>query len=123
MYSPPCLLEPPCAAAFAEYTVRRQFVRKVLCLVLLQLAITVSVACVFIFVHPVRNYVRPGGGGTWVFYSSWAVALVMLIALTCSSTLRRKHPWNLVALLAFTLVESVLVGSICAWWDVAVSHH
>ena len=45
---------------------------------------------------------------------------VVLISLMCSNTLRRKHPWNLLALLAFTLVESVLVGVICSYWDVGV---
>jgi hypothetical protein len=46
---------------------------------------------------------------------------VMLIGLTCSTRIRRKHPWNLVALFAFTLVESVLVGTICAYWQSSVS--
>lgn len=38
----------------------------------------------------------------------------------CSTTIRRKHPWNLVALFSFTLIFSVLVGCICAYWDVGV---
>lgn len=38
----------------------------------------------------------------------------------CSTSLRRKHPWNILALIAFTVVESVLVGCICSYWDVAV---
>jgi FtsH-binding integral membrane protein len=45
---------------------------------------------------------------------------VALIALTCSTTLRRKHPWNLVALFVFTAIESVLVGMICAYWQTSV---
>lgn len=47
-------------------------------------------------------------------------AQVFLIALMCSTSLRRKHPWNILALIAFTLVESVLVGCICSYWDVGV---
>lgn len=38
----------------------------------------------------------------------------------CSTSLRRKHPWNILALIAFTVVESVLVGCICSYWDVGV---
>jgi hypothetical protein len=68
-----------------------------------------------------QSYVRPGGPGQWVFITSWIVSLVFLIALMCSTTLRRKHPWNLLALAAFTLVESVLVGVICAYWQTSVS--
>lgn len=46
---------------------------------------------------------------------------VILIGLMCSTKLRRTHPWNLVALAAFTLVESALVGMICSYWDASVS--
>ena len=58
---------------------------------------------------PLQNYVRPGGPGQWLFWTMWAVSLVTLIVLMCSTTLRRKHPWNLLALTFFTLVFSVLV--------------
>lgn len=43
-----------------------------------------------------------------------------MIAIMCSKTLRRKHPWNLLALVVFTLVMSVLVGTICAYWQTSV---
>ncbi|PSC75383.1 lifeguard 1 [Micractinium conductrix] len=108
------------AAAFAEELVRKQFVRKVFSLVLLQLLVTVGVACVFMFVQPVKDYVRPGGPGQWLFIVVWIAALVILIGLMCSTKLRRTHPWNLVALAAFTLVESALVGMICSYWDASV---
>ncbi|KAL4859784.1 Protein lifeguard 1 [Chlorella vulgaris] len=108
------------AGSFAEALVRKQFVRKVFSLVFLQLCITIGVASCFIFVDAVREYVRPGGDGQWVFIVSWVLSLVMLIGLTCSTRIRRKHPWNLVALFAFTLVESVLVGTICAYWQSSV---
>jgi FtsH-binding integral membrane protein len=45
---------------------------------------------------------------------------VALIAIMCSSTLRRKHPYNIMALFAFTCIMAVLVGTICSYWDVAV---
>ncbi|KAL4444889.1 hypothetical protein ABPG77_003939 [Micractinium sp. CCAP 211/92] len=108
------------AGAWADQQIRKQFVRKVFSIVFLQLCVTVGVACVFIFVDPVRNYVRPGGPGQWVFIVAWVVSLVFLIALMCSTSLRRKHPWNILALIAFTVVESVLVGCICSYWDVGV---
>jgi hypothetical protein len=182
--------------------VRDGFVRKVFALVLLQLAVTVGIACVFMFVKPLKareapevpgcvlgpaeaagcrgrvlsfgssccrcgvlscryscchgdGFCRPvppkaatarrpgapctprrssaasspcphpplqsyvaSSGGSWVFYTAWALSFVMLVALSCSTQLRKRHPWNVVALGAFTLVMSVLVGSICAYWDV-----
>ncbi|KAL4448096.1 hypothetical protein ABPG75_005315 [Micractinium tetrahymenae] len=108
------------AGAWADQQIRKQFVRKVFCIVFLQLCVTVGIACVFMFVNPVRNYVRPGGPGQWVFIVAWVVSLVFLVTLMCSTSLRRKHPWNILALIAFTVVESVLVGCICSYWDVAV---
>lgn len=123
------------SAAFAETKVRSAFVRKVFLLVFLQLAMTIGIACVFMFVKPVREYVAgttepcpfdpsvqcyQAGDGRWVFYVSWALTLVTLIALMCSTTLRRKHPWNYIAMFTFTFVMSVQVGCIVAFWNVAV---
>ena len=55
-----------------------------------------------------------------MFYASWALTLVTLIALMCSQTLRRKHPWNYISMIVFTGVMSVQVGCICAWWSLSV---
>jgi FtsH-binding integral membrane protein len=119
-YDPEAAAAAASASAFAEIRVRSAFVRKVFGIVFLQLCLTVGVAAVFLFVEPVNRYVQPGGGGTWVFWTAWASALALVIALACSPGLRRKHPVNMVALFAFTLVESVLVGVICSWWEVDV---
>jgi FtsH-binding integral membrane protein len=133
------------AAAFAEIKVRTAFVRKVFLLVLLELAITIGIACVFMFVNPVKEYVAGStvpcsyagasskpvyvrndgtcyqiGDGRWVFYTSWALTLVTLIALMCSTTLRRRTPWNYLAMFWFTIVMSVQVGCIVAYWDLSV---
>jgi FtsH-binding integral membrane protein len=95
------------AAAFAEKRVRAAFVRKVFSLVFLQLAVTIGVAAVFLFVTPVNEYVAGvkvcspvrGGGeqcwrlpaeGQWVFWTSWALTLATMIALACSTSIRRK---------------------------------
>mmetsp|Transcript_1041 Transcript_1041/g.2170 ORF Transcript_1041/g.2170 Transcript_1041/m.2170 type:complete len:335 (-) Transcript_1041:29-1033(-) len=129
------------AAAFAEQKVRSAFVRKVFLLVLLEIGVTVGIACVFMFVQPVKEYVAgktvpcsaaPNvflrndgtcyqvGDGRWVFYTSWALTLVTLIALMCSTTLRRKFPYNYLAMSWFTFVMSVQVGCIVAFWDLSV---
>lgn len=125
------------ASAFAEKKVRSAFVRKVFLLVLLQLGFTVGVASIFLFVNPVNEYVagekytcinsdgerttcRRSPDGAWVFYVSWALTLVMLIVLMCFTTIRRRYPYNYIAMFAFTAVMSVQVGTICAWWDLSV---
>lgn len=129
------------AAAFADLKIRTAFVRKVFLLVLCELAVTIGIACVFMFVRPVKEYVagytvpctpEPNvflrsdgtcykvGDGRWVFYTSWALSLVTLIALMCSNTLRRRVPWNYMAMFWFTIVMSVQVGCIVAYWDLSV---
>jgi protein lifeguard len=129
------------AASFAEKKVRSAFVRKVFLLVFAQLALTIGIAAVFLFVDPVNEYIagekftctkRNSDGelytdtcrrtpeGAWVFYVSWVLTLVMLVALMCSTRLRRRHPYNYMAMFAFAGVMSVQVGCICAWWSLAV---
>ena len=120
--------------------------RKVFILVFVMLAFTVGVAAVFLFVDPVREYVAGydvpcasafsesqrtvyqrsdgscfvQGDGRWMFYTSWALTFVCLIALSCSEGLRRRVPWNYAALVLFTAVMSVQVGCICAYWNLSV---
>jgi FtsH-binding integral membrane protein len=126
------------AGQFMEKKIRSAFVRKVVFLVAIMLGITTGVSAVFLFVVPVNEYIagpkicyvdridgtetcyRGAADGVWVFYTSWALTLVMLIALGCSTTLRRKHPWNYLAMFTFTFVMSVQVGCICAYWELAV---
>ncbi|GAB4823952.1 hypothetical protein N2152v2_010998 [Parachlorella kessleri] len=118
-YDPEAAAAAAAAGSFAERAVRTAFVRKVFLLVALQIAITTGVACVFMFVKPVKHYVS-GSQGQWVFWAAWALALVAIIALSCSTTLRRRHPYNLLALFGFTAVMSVLVGAVCAYGDVQI---
>jgi len=125
------------ASQFSEQKIRAAFVRKVFFLVAAMLAFTSGVAAIFLFVKPVNEYIagpkicrtlidgsescfRGAAEGTWVFYTSWALTLVALIALMCSTTLRRKHPWNYLAMFGFTFVMSVQVGCICAYWELSV---
>jgi FtsH-binding integral membrane protein len=121
------------AAAFIDKKIRTAFVRKVFALVLLQLAVTIGVAAVFLLVKPVNEYIagvevcnannqcyRETPKGVWVFYTAWALTFVMLLVLTCSTSIRRKYPWNYLAMAFFTIVMSVLVGSVCAYWGLAV---
>lgn len=50
---------------------------------------------VFTFVGEVKGFVREN---VWTYYVSYAVFFISLIVLSCCGDFRRKHPWNLVAL-------------------------
>lgn len=61
----------------------------------LQLSVTLSTVAVFTFVGEVKGFVREN---VWTYYVSYAVFFISLIVLSCCGDFRRKHPWNLVAL-------------------------
>lgn len=61
----------------------------------LQLSVTLSTVAVFTFVGKVKDFVREN---VWTYYVSYAVFFTSLIVLSCCGDFRRKHPWNLVAL-------------------------
>lgn len=77
----PAELLPSCPQVFLVLTV--------------QLLVTFSFVAVFTFVKGVKAFVR---SNVWTYYVSYAVFFVSLIVLSCCGEFRRKHPWNLVAL-------------------------
>lgn len=65
-----------------------------------QLLVTFSFVAVFTFFDDVKYFVRRN---PWTYYVSYAVFFVSLIVLSCCGDFRRKHPWNLVALVKHLL--------------------
>lgn len=63
----------------------------------LQLSVTLSTVAVFTFVGEVKGFVREN---VWTYYVSYAIFFISLIVLSCCGDFRRKHPWNLVALVS-----------------------
>lgn len=60
-----------------------------------QLSVTLLTVAVFTFVKEVKGFVQEN---VWTYYVSYAVFFISLIALSCCGEFRRKHPWNLIAL-------------------------
>ena len=73
----------------------------------LQLSVTLSTVAVFTFVGEVKGFVREN---VWTYYVSYAVFFVSLIVLSCCGDFRRKHPWNLVALVTPPLPRPHVLG-------------
>jgi FtsH-binding integral membrane protein len=86
-------------------------------LLTVQLAITAGVTAAFCLSPPLKSYVL---ASPWTFWVAFLASLGLVIALSCSESLRRSHPTNLIALLVFTGCESVLVGMISAMYDTQV---
>lgn len=100
--------------AFHEAKLRQGFIRKVMCLVLIQLAVTTAAAAAALGVDPVQEYLKDK---MWVFWASWVGAIGLLIFGGCNYTMLRRHPHNMVFLGSLTLLFSAMVASIVAKYD------
>ena len=76
---------------FDDKAVRRNFIKRVYSILMVQLVITGAIISLFMFVESLKTYVRYN---RWVMWTSWGVALVCIIALACFGSLRRKSPHN-----------------------------
>uniref|UniRef100_S4RBK3 Glutamate receptor, ionotropic, N-methyl D-aspartate-associated protein 1b (glutamate binding) n=1 Tax=Petromyzon marinus TaxID=7757 RepID=S4RBK3_PETMA len=83
---------------WTDKTVRRAFIRKVYLVLTAQLP----------------TYVKSTPG---LYYASYAVFFVCLIALSCCGEFRRKHPWNIITLSILTLCMSYMVGMIATFYE------
>ncbi|XP_077266014.1 uncharacterized protein LOC143899533 isoform X4 [Temnothorax americanus] len=87
---------------FKDVIVRRSFVRKVFCLLTLQLMFTILVISIFMFVDEAQKFMM-------VHWYLWIVAMVFFIvaycAIACSVHARQTPPFNYICL--FLLVRSL----------------
>lgn len=93
--------------AFSEKAVRMGFIRKVYGILMVQLAITCSFIAMFLYVHEVKVYAM---NNMWLFWTAFAMMIVLMIALICCEGVRRTFPTNLICLFLFTIAESFLLG-------------
>ncbi|XP_061549854.1 protein lifeguard 1 [Phycodurus eques] len=101
-------------SAFEDKTVRRAFVRKVFCILTLQLVFTFSVVSVFTFSKVVKKAVQKN---IWVYVSSFIIFALVTVTLNFAKSLRRKYPWNIIALATVTLSLSYVVGTMASYHD------
>uniref|UniRef100_A0A3P9JQS0 Glutamate receptor, ionotropic, N-methyl D-aspartate-associated protein 1b (glutamate binding) n=1 Tax=Oryzias latipes TaxID=8090 RepID=A0A3P9JQS0_ORYLA len=95
-------------------SIRRAFVRKVFLVLTAQLMVTFAFVAIFTFVKEVKAFVKVN---IWTYIVSYVIFIVALLAISCCGNLRRKHPWNLVALSILTLSMSYMVGMIASFHD------
>ncbi|XP_038058413.1 protein lifeguard 3-like isoform X2 [Patiria miniata] len=96
-----------------DKSVRRKFILKVYLILTAQLAVTFGTVCLFVFVEPVRYYVRNNQA---VYWASYGVFLFVYIVLVCCADFRRKTPHNFIALVIFTLALSYMTGTISSFY-------
>uniref|UniRef100_A0A3B3ZFX9 Uncharacterized protein n=1 Tax=Periophthalmus magnuspinnatus TaxID=409849 RepID=A0A3B3ZFX9_9GOBI len=87
---------------------------QVFSLVFLQLLFTFCVVCIFTFSSTVKELVQ---SSIWVYVSAYIVFAVVVVPLSLCTSLSRRHPWNLIALVVVTVSLSYMVGTIASYHD------
>ncbi|KAM9309267.1 glutamate receptor, ionotropic, N-methyl D-aspartate-associated protein 1b (glutamate binding) [Pholidichthys leucotaenia] len=93
-------------------TIRRAFIRKVFLVLAAQLVVTFAFVAVFTFVDQAKQFVI---ANRWTYLASYGVFFVSVCVISCCGNIRRRHPWNLVALSILTLSLSYMVGMIASF--------
>lgn len=62
-----------------------------------QLLVTFAFVAVFTFVDDVKSYVMVN---TWTYFVSYGIFFASVCVISCCGSVRRRHPWNLVALVS-----------------------
>ncbi|KAM7537685.1 hypothetical protein Aperf_G00000062206 [Anoplocephala perfoliata] len=104
------------ATPFSDKDVRRRFIAKVYAIVSIQLTFTAAIVCLFMFVSPIREWVREH---VWFYYISFVVLIATYFALACSEKVRRRFPGNFIALGVFTLALTYMAGTLSAIYTVS----
>ena len=94
---------------FSDIRVRHQFIRKVYSLVSLQLLITSVFIAVMKLVPAITQFVAVN---SWILWLSMIGTIVIVIMLACCESMSRSYPLNLILLMIFTVLESLLLGCI-----------
>ncbi|XP_076231275.1 protein lifeguard 3-like [Calliopsis andreniformis] len=102
---------------FKEETVRRSFVRKVFCILTLQLLFTAAVIAVFLFVDAAKKFMI-------LHWYLWIAALICFTVSYCcislSENARRKPPLNYIWLCKLTLAMSYLAAFASVFYEIEI---
>nr|XP_027231734.1 protein lifeguard 2-like [Penaeus vannamei] len=92
---------------FSEKSVRMGFIRKVYTILCTQLLVTFGIIAIFVGVPAVSDYTY---NNLWMLWVAIGLSFALIICFCCSGNLRRKTPWNYIALSVFTICEGFLLG-------------
>ncbi|KAF2347431.1 Bax inhibitor 1-related [Trinorchestia longiramus] len=92
---------------FSEKSIRMAFIKKVMLILMAQLTVTFGIIALFTLVDDVREYTQLN---QWLFWVALVLSLVCLFTLACCSSIRRRHPLNIIFLGIFTVCEGFVLG-------------
>ncbi|KAL1516996.1 hypothetical protein ABEB36_000819 [Hypothenemus hampei] len=106
--------DPSRTFGFSDKSIRRNFVRKVFAILMVQLAITTGFIALFCFEQHSKSFIQEN---PLLLLIPVITTFVIIIILACCSNLRRKTPANYILLIIFTIAEGFLVGTISSFFD------
>ncbi|XP_041650013.1 protein lifeguard 1 [Cheilinus undulatus] len=101
-------------SVFSDRTIRRGFIRKVYLTLMVQLLVTVGIICAFLYWETLNEWTSDN---YWFTYAMMPSTLVLILAMACCTDLRRKVPFNFIALGLFTVVEGLMLGSVAVFFE------
>lgn len=120
-------------SSFSDQAIRGKFIRKVYTILLSQLAVTVAVIATFWFTPQIKDFycdktrtdemglvhcMARSNNGFIMYLASYGIFFAAYFMLTCFESLRRRAPWNMLAMAVFTLALSVWAASIAIYHDI-----
>ncbi|XP_071103951.1 protein lifeguard 1-like [Haliotis cracherodii] len=100
--------------SFSEKSIRLGFIRKVYGILTCQIAVTIAIMSLFLYVHEVREYSR---NNPWMWFLALAITFIAIIVLACCPNVRRQSPTNMILLAVFTICEGFLLGTVASHYD------
>ncbi|CAF0892185.1 unnamed protein product, partial [Brachionus calyciflorus] len=97
--------------SFSEIKIRHAFIRKTYSIVSLQLLITLAITAVLVFVESAKSFFY---ANQWILWLAMIGTFIIMIMLACCESINRSYPINMILLMVFTVLESILIGCISA---------
>lgn len=94
-----------------------KFVGRVYGLLSLQLAVTFSIICLFIFNDTVKQFVQATPA---MLSTAIALSFVLMIVLACCKSVAQSWPLNLILLALFTLCEAYVLGALSSFYETSL---
>ncbi|XP_064463788.1 protein lifeguard 1-like [Ornithodoros turicata] len=100
---------------FEDKAVRLGFIRKVYCILSLQLLMVTLIVSMCVFVPEARQAAQKY---FFLFLLCGLVSLAILLVLTCCPGLSRSFPTNMILLTVFTFFDGIFLAGACAHYKV-----
>uniref|UniRef100_V9KUM1 Glutamate (NMDA) receptor-associated protein 1-like protein n=2 Tax=Callorhinchus milii TaxID=7868 RepID=V9KUM1_CALMI len=98
---------------FLDKAIRRAFIRKVYLTLMLQLIITISIICTFLYWKTLNRWTFEH---SWFTFALFPAIFILIIVLSCCDGVRRKVPLNFIFLFVFTVLEGVVLGAVSVYY-------